>query len=62
MATSTLSKSIQQRAFELFLERGGIHGSDQEDWFRAEKELRGGNTGAGSIQQSSSKGGKKRRG
>ena len=45
MATSTVSKSIQQRAFELFLERGGIHGSDQEDWFRAETELRGRNGG-----------------
>jgi hypothetical protein len=30
---------IAARAYELFLERGGAHGSDQEDWLRAEEEL-----------------------
>lgn len=39
MATSTLEKSVEQRAYEIFQERGGVHGSDQEDWFRAEHEL-----------------------
>ncbi|MCI0586217.1 MAG: DUF2934 domain-containing protein [Planctomycetes bacterium] len=32
-------ESIARRAYELHLERGGEHGHDQEDWFRAEKEL-----------------------
>lgn len=30
---------IQQRAYELFLERGCEHGRDVEDWLEAEKEL-----------------------
>jgi hypothetical protein len=30
---------IAKRAYELFLERGGAHGSDAEDWIRAEAEL-----------------------
>jgi hypothetical protein len=35
-----LSKeAIAQRAYELFLQRGGEQGKDVEDWVRAEKEL-----------------------
>ncbi len=30
---------IATRAYELFIERGGAHGFDQEDWIRAEREL-----------------------
>lgn len=30
---------IAQRAFEIYESRGGGHGSDQDDWFRAEGEL-----------------------
>lgn len=30
---------IQQRAYELFLERGCEHGRDVEDWLEAEREL-----------------------
>jgi hypothetical protein len=30
---------IAARAFELFLARGGEHGDDWGDWFRAEAEL-----------------------
>jgi len=30
---------IAQRAFEIYESRGGSHGSDQDDWFRAEEEL-----------------------
>lgn len=30
---------IAQRAYEIYESRGGGHGSDQEDWFRAEGEL-----------------------
>src|SRR5581483_5063732 len=31
--------AIAYRAYELFEARGGDHGHDLEDWFRAEKEL-----------------------
>lgn len=31
---------IAQRAYELYLERGGNHGRDQDDWYEAERELR----------------------
>src|SRR5215469_3717277 len=30
---------IAQRAFEIYESRGGSHGSDQDDWFRAEGEI-----------------------
>lgn len=32
-------EQIARRAHELYLERGGEHGKDVEDWVRAEKEL-----------------------
>ena len=31
---------IARRAYELFLQRGGEHGHDWEDWLAAERELR----------------------
>lgn len=34
-----LTKEIEQRAYELFLDRGGIDGNDVEDWLRAESEI-----------------------
>jgi hypothetical protein len=33
---------VQRRAFEIYLERGGVDGHDVEDWFEAERQLRGG--------------------
>jgi hypothetical protein len=33
-------EQIAARAYELFLERGGAHGYHDEDWARAEQELR----------------------
>jgi HSP20 family molecular chaperone IbpA len=30
---------IAERAYEIYQSRGGEHGSDQEDWFRAEQEI-----------------------
>lgn len=33
--------AIAAKAYELFLERGGEHGHDVEDWLRAEAALRG---------------------
>ena len=32
---------IASRAYELFLQRGGEHGRDWEDWLMAEQELKG---------------------
>lgn len=34
-----LLEAIAQRAYELFEERGGVHGYHLEDWLRAEREL-----------------------
>ena len=34
---------IAQRAYELYLARGGGHGSDWEDWLAAEREVLGPN-------------------
>jgi hypothetical protein len=33
-------EQISRRAYELFLARGGEHGHQDEDWVRAERELR----------------------
>ncbi|MCG3126358.1 MAG: hypothetical protein CHACPFDD_01193 [Phycisphaerae bacterium] len=33
-------EQIRQRAFEIYILRGGRPGSPQEDWCRAERELR----------------------
>jgi hypothetical protein len=32
-------EEIRQRAYEIHLERGGVHGRDQEDWLEAERDL-----------------------
>ncbi len=32
---------IAGRAYDLYLQRGGEHGRDLDDWLRAERELRG---------------------
>jgi len=32
---------VRNRAHELFLARGGIHGYDVDDWLQAERELLG---------------------
>jgi hypothetical protein len=39
MATTTLQESVKQKAYEFYLKRGGKHGNDQEDWFKAEQEV-----------------------
>lgn len=36
---SNSAERISRRAYELFQRRGGSHGSDQDDWFQAEREL-----------------------
>ena len=32
-------EKIRDRAYEIYLERGCIHGRDQDDWFQAKREL-----------------------
>jgi hypothetical protein len=32
-------RRVERRAYELYLSRGGAHGSDWEDWLAAEREL-----------------------
>jgi hypothetical protein len=32
-------QEIRKRAFEIHIERGGIHGCDLDDWLQAEHEL-----------------------
>jgi len=36
-----LPARIAQRAYEIFHRRGGHHGQDRDDWFRAEQEVLG---------------------
>jgi hypothetical protein len=31
---------VQRRAYELYLQRGGSHGHDLDDWYEAERQLR----------------------
>jgi hypothetical protein len=40
-ATPGPDDSVAKRAYERYLERGSEHGHDQEDWFEAEREIRG---------------------
>ncbi len=40
MASEPSDEDIRMRAYHLYLERGGGHGMDFEDWLRAERELR----------------------
>jgi hypothetical protein len=35
---------VRRRAYELYEERGGEHGSHDEDWYRAEQEVRARNS------------------
>lgn len=35
-------EDVARRAYELYLERGGRHGHDLEDWFEAERQLQAG--------------------
>jgi hypothetical protein len=39
-STEIPSGQIAGRAYELFVERGGTHGHDLDDWLAAESELR----------------------
>jgi hypothetical protein len=39
LSDERVRKLIGSRAYELYLERGGRHGKDQEDWARAEVDI-----------------------
>jgi hypothetical protein len=36
---ASIREKIERRAYEIFLSRGGDHGSHEDDWERAEKEI-----------------------
>ena len=36
---ANVSDPVARRAFELFLERGAVHGHDLDDWLLAERQL-----------------------
>ena len=38
--TLPLEERIRRRAYELYLQRGNQPGSDLDDWFQAEEEIR----------------------
>ena len=39
--TAVTNSDIARRAYELYEQRGGVHGRDLDDWLLAENELRG---------------------
>ena len=39
LAIEPTHEDIARRAYQLYEERGGEHGRDCQDWFRAEREL-----------------------
>ncbi len=55
MMATTIEDTVKQRAFELYINRGGIHGNDQEDWFLAEQEVRGKNDDSKANKRSKTK-------
>ena len=40
MSSNISDEEIRRRAYELYEQRGGNGGSPEEDWYRAEQELR----------------------
>lgn len=39
MPPVNLEEDVRRRAYEIYEERGGQHGLDQDDWYRAEQEV-----------------------
>jgi hypothetical protein len=39
---SALDAEIRHRAYQLYVERGGEHGRDLDDWFQAKREFESG--------------------
>jgi hypothetical protein len=42
IAADDRAGDIARRAYERYQQRGGEHGHDKEDWYEAEREVRGG--------------------
>jgi hypothetical protein len=40
MAAGPTEEDIRRRAYQRYLDRGGDHGTDFEDWLEAERELK----------------------
>ncbi len=40
LSNEELNGLIAKKAYEFYLERGGSHGDDHSDWFRAEQYVR----------------------
>ncbi len=40
LPVGSLEEEIRRRAYELYLERGGTPGNENEDWIAAEREVR----------------------
>jgi len=40
IADSPTEEEIRARAYDLYLQRGGGHGAHEDDWYRAERELK----------------------
>lgn len=39
-AEAPTREEIAQRAYEIYLTRGGVSGQEEDDWYQAERELR----------------------
>jgi hypothetical protein len=39
MRNQDIEEQIRHRAYELYLARGGTHGTELQDWLRAEEEI-----------------------
>ena len=38
-ASADVEGRIRERAYELYMERGGLEGSELDDWLQAEREI-----------------------
>jgi hypothetical protein len=47
VAAEPTEDDIRRRAYQRYLERGGSHGQDFEDWLHAERELKARNADSG---------------
>jgi hypothetical protein len=43
-------EEIRKRAFEIHIERGGIHGCDQDDWMAADRALQKKYNGSSDVE------------
>jgi Protein of unknown function (DUF2934) len=53
-ASSIDTDEVRRRAYELYEERGGEHGLHEDDWYRAEQEVRARNRNQQKPQQKKS--------